>query len=272
MSATLKAFANSPEHYGSRVWQEPPAASIFSLAAALKACAWTVSFFEISPRARILTGSERFARPFSLSVAGRHLGAGVEALLEVGEVDRLRLGPEVLERHRLLHVRAAQLSHPHVDRVLPALIAGLALGAGRASRRPCARGPRSCPAPSPRHGRSACAAVATRASASGCAARSPRTRGSLAAISAHLDQVRDDAKLSLQLRRVLPLDGFADPPQPQRLQGRFLAGIGPVGGPNLLDLHRAHEAPLRLRLLSRGVASAAGASASGATPPPRVAR
>ena len=29
-----------------------------------------VSFFEISPRARILTGSERFARPFSFSVSG----------------------------------------------------------------------------------------------------------------------------------------------------------------------------------------------------------
>ena len=44
--------------------QEPPAASIFSLAAALKPCALTVNFFEISPRARILTGCERFASPF----------------------------------------------------------------------------------------------------------------------------------------------------------------------------------------------------------------
>src|SRR3954454_18845751 len=37
------------------------------------------------------------------------LGARLEALLEVGEVDRLRVGPEGLEGHRLLHVRAAQL-------------------------------------------------------------------------------------------------------------------------------------------------------------------
>src|SRR5665811_806294 len=59
-----------PEHYGSRVSQVPPAASIFSLAAALKACARTVSFLETSPRARILTGSERFARPFSFSASG----------------------------------------------------------------------------------------------------------------------------------------------------------------------------------------------------------
>src|SRR5262245_39476012 len=58
------------------------------------------------------------------------LGAVVEALIEVGEIDGLRLGAEVLEGHRLLHVRAAELSHPHVDRVLPALIGGLPLGAG----------------------------------------------------------------------------------------------------------------------------------------------
>src|SRR6201999_3711574 len=58
-----------------------------------------------------------------------HLVARLEALLEVGEVDRLGLRAEVLEGHRLLHVRAAKLSHPHVDRVLPALVAGLFLGA-----------------------------------------------------------------------------------------------------------------------------------------------
>src|SRR5262245_15830682 len=55
----------------------------------------------------------------------RHLGTVVEAGLEVGEVDWLRFGAEVLERHRLLFVRPAKLSHPHVDRVLPALIASL---------------------------------------------------------------------------------------------------------------------------------------------------
>src|SRR5688500_16901881 len=60
----------------------------------------------------------------------RHLGPRVEALLKVGEVDRLRGRAEVLEGHRLLHVRPAQLAHPHVDRVLAALVARLALGAG----------------------------------------------------------------------------------------------------------------------------------------------
>src|SRR4051794_15892815 len=67
--------------------------------------------------------------PLLLQALQRDFGAAVEALLEVGEVDRLGLGAEVLERHRLLFVRAAQLSHPHVDRILAALVAGLALAA-----------------------------------------------------------------------------------------------------------------------------------------------
>src|SRR4051794_3956988 len=57
-------------------------------------------------------------------------GAVVEAGLEVREVDRLRVRPEHLERHRHLLVRAAQLAHAHVDRVLAALEACAALGAG----------------------------------------------------------------------------------------------------------------------------------------------
>src|SRR5215210_6942671 len=47
-----------------------------------------------------------------------------------GEVDGLGMGAEGLERHRHLLVRAAQLAHPHVDRVLAALEAGAVLGAG----------------------------------------------------------------------------------------------------------------------------------------------
>src|SRR6478735_7204045 len=62
-----------------------------------------------------------------LEALRRYFGAAVEAILEIGEVDRLRLGAEVLKRHRLLFVRAAELSHPHVDRVLPTLVASLAL-------------------------------------------------------------------------------------------------------------------------------------------------
>src|SRR5207244_10616887 len=61
----------------------------------------------------------------------RDLGSVVEAGVEVAQVHRLGLGAaELLERHRLLHVRPAQLAHPHVDRHLAALGVRAALGAG----------------------------------------------------------------------------------------------------------------------------------------------
>src|SRR5688572_21663887 len=56
-------------------------------------------------------------------------GAATEARLEGAEIDRLRARAELLERHRLLHVRTAQLAHPHVDRRLAALEADAALAA-----------------------------------------------------------------------------------------------------------------------------------------------
>src|ERR1700756_2052281 len=66
----------------------------------------------------------------------RHLGAVVEAGVKVAQVDRLGVRAAILlERHRLLHVRAAQLAHPHVDRVLTTLVADLLL---RARARACA--------------------------------------------------------------------------------------------------------------------------------------
>src|SRR5436190_4001019 len=58
------------------------------------------------------------------------LGAVVETRVEITEVDRLGVrAPVCLERHRLLHVRAAQLAHPHVNRVLAALEVDLPLRA-----------------------------------------------------------------------------------------------------------------------------------------------
>ena len=83
-----------------------------------------------------LTASEDLDRMATLGEAGRAQGLGghlvvrLEALVEVGEVDRLRLGAELLERHRHLLVGTAQLAHPHVDRVLAALVGRLALVAG----------------------------------------------------------------------------------------------------------------------------------------------
>jgi hypothetical protein len=69
------------------------------------------------------------AQALGLQRFERHLVAGVEAALEILEVDRLRVRAEHLERHRLLHVRTAQLAHPHVNRHLAALEAGSRLGA-----------------------------------------------------------------------------------------------------------------------------------------------
>src|SRR5215208_87887 len=59
----------------------------------------------------------------------RHVGALVEARLEVLQVDRLRVRAERLEGHRLLLVGAAQLAHAHVDGHLPALEARAVLRA-----------------------------------------------------------------------------------------------------------------------------------------------
>src|SRR5215216_7933652 len=58
----------------------------------------------------------------------------VEARLEVPQVHRLGLRAELLERHRLLHVRAAQLAHPHVDGRLPTFEVHLPLGARARAR------------------------------------------------------------------------------------------------------------------------------------------
>ena len=107
----------------------PPAASIFSRAVALQPCTLTVSFLLRSPLPRILTGMLAGREAGCLEARGRDLGAVVEALLEAREVDRLRMRPELLEGHRHLLVRAAQLAHPHVDRVLPALMADVAFRA-----------------------------------------------------------------------------------------------------------------------------------------------
>src|SRR4051812_1733235 len=62
------------------------------------------------------------------------LRAVVEARVEVAQVDRLRVrAAELLERHRLLHRRAAQLAEPHVDRHLAALeVHGVAVAGARA--------------------------------------------------------------------------------------------------------------------------------------------
>src|SRR6185503_2664801 len=53
--------------------------------------------------------------------------------VQIGQVDGLGVRAEGLERHRLLHVGAAQLANPHVQRYLAALIPALGLAAGARS-------------------------------------------------------------------------------------------------------------------------------------------
>src|SRR6266403_4278071 len=103
---------------------------------------WLITLFffffqaEDGIRDLYVTGVQTCALPISVlaqRVQG-HLGAGVEARLEVTDVDRLRVRAERLERHRLLLVRAAQLAHAHVDGHLPALERGPPLGARARAR------------------------------------------------------------------------------------------------------------------------------------------
>ena len=122
------------------------------------------------------------ARPLLAQQLERDLGAGVEAALERDDVDRLGVGAEGLEGHRLLHVRAAQLSHAHVDRHLAALEVRPGSWSPSGSRRPSGRARRSCRSPTLRRGRRACAGGGCRAPGRGCAGRSaPRLLRSSAA-------------------------------------------------------------------------------------------
>ena len=117
---------------------------------ALNACACTVSGLVSSPLARIFTGTPlRVAEALRVQRLERDRGARLEPRLEVEQVDRLRVRAERLERHRLLHVRAAQLAHPHVDRVLAALEPRRGAWRPSASPSPSGRGPTVLPVPDP---------------------------------------------------------------------------------------------------------------------------
>ena len=114
----------------STTWQVPPAASMRSRAVLEKPWAWTVSAIgDLALGEDLDRNALARGQALALQRLERDRVAGGEARLEVEQVDRLGVGPERLERHRLLHVRAAQLAHPHVDRHLAALEAGALLGA-----------------------------------------------------------------------------------------------------------------------------------------------
>ena len=206
--------------------QVPPAASMAALAAPEKAWAWTVSGLVISPLARILTGmSLRVPRPLATQRLERHLGARVEARLEVLQVDRLRVRAERLERHRLLHVRAAQLAHPHVDRHLAALEAGAVLGArARAVALLAAAGGLAGA-----RALAAADALARLAAARGGLqrvqpdARLSASRPGRPSVLLDLHEMADAVEHAARLRRVLDLDRLADPAQAERAQRVELA-------------------------------------------------
>ena len=177
ISGTLKELrivastARAPRGY-SMTWQVPPAASMAARADLEKPCACTVSGLLSSPRPSTLTGmSRRVASPADLSAATIDRRAGLEARVEVAEVDRLRVRPEHLERHRHLLVRPAQLAHAHVDRRLAALEALAVLGAGARAVALVAAPGGLAVARSRGRGRRACGSCASPARAAGCAGR-----------------------------------------------------------------------------------------------------
>ena len=95
-------------------------------------CAWTVSVLVELAAAEDLDRHvlRAFARPVALSSSRPIVAPSSKRALEIVQVHVLRVRPEHLERHRHLLVRAAQLAHPHVERVLTALEARALLGAG----------------------------------------------------------------------------------------------------------------------------------------------
>ena len=219
----------------------PPAASIFSFAVALKPWARTVSFFEISPWPRTLTGCLRVASPAARSGVGRDLGAGIEPRLEVGEVDRLAVRAEGLERHRLLHVRAAQLAHPHVDRVLAALVAALVLGAGASVGALVAAARRSCRCRCPCRGRAACGRASRPASGGSCAGRCLRGRGGPSVLRTSSTRWETFPSAPRNCGVIGQRGLLADPAQLERRERAALPRAGAVGGADLLERDVSHR-------------------------------
>ena len=154
------------------------------------------------------------------------------------------MGTERLERHRLLHVRAAQLAHPHVDRDLAALEAARGPWRRSVSPSPSARGRRSCRCPSPRPDRRACAGGGSPERASGSAGRDLGgpgrrlgdrlfgLRGRCSSRGRHhystSTRWRTLVEHAADLRRVGDLDRMTDAAQAERAQRRQLALVAAV--------------------------------------------
>ena len=163
-------------------------------------------------------------------------------------------GPERLERHRLLHVRAAQLAHPHVEGDLAALVAGLALVArARAGALLAAPGgPAVARALAPAHALARPPRAARRASA--CAARCSFVSSSRpSAFSSTSTRCATALIIPLSCRPVGALGRGADPAQAQRAQ-RLALRVVRAGGAFSLGDHqcRWHSGLLRACARERG--------------------
>ena len=109
----------------------PPAASILATALCENSAARTVSATPMSPPPRILMGVRVFlTMPFSTSASGVTSSPAAKARGQAADVDRHRVRAERADGHALLHVRAAQLAEPHVERHLTALVARAHAAAG----------------------------------------------------------------------------------------------------------------------------------------------
>src|SRR3954470_2410468 len=254
MSGTVKALRMVLTIY-STSWQVPPAASIFSRAAAEKPWAWTVRALEMSPRASTLTGTSlRVARPLPCSAARSTLSPASKRASRSATLTGwvwVRNGSKGMDFFmcgpRSLRIRMWIGFWPPSKRVR-----SLA-----PDREPAPFWPRPdvlpVPEPSPRPTR----LRALREPRGGLSEWRPISSG----IGAH--QVADGVDHAPQLGGVVALDGVADPAQAERAQRGELALVGPVGRLDLGD-RDAHE----LAASSAAGSSVVSPSASGASGAP----
>src|SRR3954462_7519521 len=233
----------------------PPASSMASRAAPLKAWAWTVSFFESVPLARTLTGTSlRLPRPLAFSASSvtsspasqrRSRSWRLTACVCVRNgskgIDFFMCGPRSLRIRMWMGIcppsKLCRVFEPE--------------------REPAPFWPRPAvlpvPEPSPRPTR----LRALREPGAGLSVCRPIRCCSGSSAIGDLHQVPDAVDHAPRLRVVLELDRLADPPQAERAQRGDLRLVGAVLGLDLRHLHAVAGSSAS----AGGSSSAAGASA-----------
>ena len=212
----------------SMIWQVPPAAlDPLARGGAEGVRVHRQLLASARPGPRILTGMPlRVARPFAAQRSGVTSAPASKRASRSREVDRLGVRPEGLERHRLLHVRAAQLAHPHVDRVLAALEARPLLGArARAGALLAAAGGLAA-CPSPRRGPTRLRGV--REPGAGLSECSPMRSLVGHRVLLDLHEMPDGVDMPATCGVSVELDRLADPAQAERAQRVALLAVGAV--------------------------------------------